>query len=89
MLDRAEAIHATVAPILVEHFGAKQMQALGRKSVTMPDGSKRNNFINLDFQNFAITEKGDLKNIIRSQTHDDIDLREDEEDAAIPFSLRE
>jgi phage terminase large subunit-like protein len=40
MLDRAEAIHATVAPILVEHFGAKQMQALGRKSVTMPDGSK-------------------------------------------------
>jgi hypothetical protein len=40
MLDRAESIHATVAPILVEYFGAKQMQALGRKSVTMPDGSK-------------------------------------------------
>ena len=40
MLDRAEAIHATVAPILVEYFGAKQMQALGRKSVTMPNGSK-------------------------------------------------
>ena len=28
-------------------------------------GSKRKNFINLDFNNFSITEKGDLKDIVR------------------------
>ena len=40
VLDRAEHIHLSLAPVLVEYFGAKQMQAIGRKSVTMPDGSK-------------------------------------------------
>jgi phage terminase large subunit-like protein len=38
-LDRAEAIFATIAPILVDNFGAKAMNALGRKSIKMPDGS--------------------------------------------------
>jgi phage terminase large subunit-like protein len=38
-LDRAEAIFGTIAPILVEKFGAKAAHALGRKSVKMPDGS--------------------------------------------------
>ena len=38
-LDRAEAIFASLAPILVEHFGGKQLQAIGRKKVTMPNGS--------------------------------------------------
>lgn len=38
-LDRAEAIFSTLAPILVERFGGKQLQAIGRKKVTMPDGS--------------------------------------------------
>ena len=40
VLDRAEHIHLSLAPVLVEYFGAKQMQAIGRKSVTMTDGSK-------------------------------------------------
>ena len=38
-LDRAEAIFNSVAPLLVDLFGAKAMKAIGRKSVTMPDGS--------------------------------------------------
>jgi hypothetical protein len=38
-LDRAEAIFSSLAPILVERFGGKQLQAIGRKKVTMPDGS--------------------------------------------------
>jgi hypothetical protein len=29
-----------LAPILIANFGGKQMQAMGRKSVTMPDGSR-------------------------------------------------
>ena len=39
-LDRAESIYADLAPILKEHFGAKLLQAIGRKSATLPDGSK-------------------------------------------------
>ena len=39
-LDRAESIFTVLAPILVSNFGGKQMQAMGRKSVTMPDGSR-------------------------------------------------
>ena len=38
-LDRAEAIFSALAPVLVERFGGKQLQAIGRKKVTMPDGS--------------------------------------------------
>ena len=38
-LDRAEAIFNSLAPILVDIFGAKAMRTFGRKSVTMPDGS--------------------------------------------------
>ncbi|MFZ9960585.1 MAG: HNH endonuclease, partial [Candidatus Limnocylindrus sp.] len=38
-LDRAEAIFSALAPVLVERFGAKQIQQIGRKKVTMPDGS--------------------------------------------------
>ena len=38
-LDRAEAIFNTLAPLLVDLFGAKAMKTFGRKSVTMPDGS--------------------------------------------------
>jgi len=32
--------------------------------VKMPDGSLKKNFVNLDFNNFAITEKGDLRDIV-------------------------
>lgn len=32
--------------------------------VKMPDGSLKKNFINLEFNNFAITEKGDLRDIV-------------------------
>ena len=39
-LDRAEAIHGALAHILCDKFGAKQLQAIGRKSVTMRNGSR-------------------------------------------------
>jgi len=38
-LDRAEAIFGFIAPILVDKFGGKAANAMGRKSVKMPDGS--------------------------------------------------
>jgi phage terminase large subunit-like protein len=39
-LDRAEAIFNDLAFVLKDLFGAKLMQAMGRKSVQMPDGSR-------------------------------------------------
>jgi hypothetical protein len=38
-LDRAEAIFGNLAHILVDKFGGKSIQQIGRKRVTMPDGS--------------------------------------------------
>ena len=35
--------------------------------VTMNDGTARKNFVNLECNNFYITEKGDLRDIIASQ----------------------
>jgi hypothetical protein len=34
--------------------------------VRMPDGNLRRNFINLRFNNFDVTEHGDLRDIVRS-----------------------
>jgi phage terminase large subunit-like protein len=39
-LDRAEAIFNVLAPILVEYFGAKALKPIGRKEVTLPNGSR-------------------------------------------------
>lgn len=39
-LDRAEAIHSALSPVLIDKFGAKKLEAIGRKSVTMRNGSK-------------------------------------------------
>jgi phage terminase large subunit-like protein len=39
-LDRAESIYNDLAPILKEHFDAKLLQAIGRKSATLPNGSR-------------------------------------------------
>lgn len=36
------------------------------KMVEMPDGSLRKNSINLEFKNFAVTEKGDLRDVAKS-----------------------
>ena len=35
--------------------------------VRMPNGDLRRNFINLDFDNFNITEVGDLQDMVDSQ----------------------
>jgi replicative DNA helicase len=46
------------------HLGKDIAGALN--PVKMPDGTFRRNFINLDFSNFGITEKGDLRDIVKS-----------------------
>lgn len=69
------------------HLGEDALSHLD--PVTMPDGSKKNNFINLDFNNFSITERGDLKDIVRSLENGDIELENNDDQSSIPFSLRQ
>jgi hypothetical protein len=38
--------------------------------VRMPDGSLQQNYIHLDFNNFHITEKGDLRDLVRYLNQD-------------------
>ena len=38
-LDRAEAIYTNLAPRLIEQFGGKGLQAIGRKTLRMANGS--------------------------------------------------
>ena len=44
------------------HLGQDPLGAI--EPVRMPDGSLRHNFINLDFNNFNITERGDLRDLV-------------------------
>jgi replicative DNA helicase len=73
--------------LAARHLGEDAMAHLD--PVTMPDGSKKDNFINLDFQNFSITEKGDLNDIVRAQSNGDVELHQHQDEPDIPFSLRD
>jgi replicative DNA helicase len=52
--------------------------------VRMPDGSLRRNFINLDFNNFNITERGDLRDLVRHIQVEGVNPDEDG-DSSLPF----
>ena len=52
----------------------------------MPDGSKKSNFINLNIENFRITERGDLQDIVDSQNGDSIGVIENDSDV-IPVAM--
>lgn len=55
------------------HLGEDIHRAL--TPVRMPDGDLKKNYINLNFDNFNISEVGDLKDMINAQT--DVDLNND------------
>jgi replicative DNA helicase len=57
------------------HLGREALRAIN--PVEMPDGSKRNNFINLDFENFCITERGDLQDIVDNVMDGEAEVDED------------
>ena len=48
--------------VKARHLGRDVFSAIN--PVKMPDGSLKKNFVSLDFNNFAITEKGDLRDIV-------------------------
>ena len=43
----------------------------------MPDGSKRKNYINLHMENFNITEKGDLQDLVDHMDFEGVSPEED------------
>lgn len=52
--------------------------------VNMPDGSVRRNSINLDFKNFSIEDKGDLRDIVRSFSANNTPIKK-EKGYTVPF----
>lgn len=67
------------------HLGREALRAIN--PVVMPDGSNRNNFINLEFENFRITEKGDLHDIVAAMNNDGINVEENDDGDSIPMIL--
>ena len=59
------------------HLGQDPQGAI--EPVRMIDGSLRNNFINLDFNNFNISERGDLRDLVEHVRVNDINPEEDGE----------
>ncbi|MAG59506.1 hypothetical protein CMO96_01825 [Candidatus Woesebacteria bacterium] len=57
------------------HLGPEVYRAL--QPIELPDGSKRQNYINLDIENFMITEKGDLQDMTDHMLLEDVELNED------------
>tara|TARA_R110002110_G_scaffold25106_3_gene93286 strand:- start:8921 stop:10459 length:1539 start_codon:yes stop_codon:yes gene_type:complete len=71
--------------VKARHLGKDAMRHI--EAVELADGSKKQNFINLNFENFAITEKGDLVDMIHAQTS--TELHEQEDDGSVPSNLYE
>lgn len=75
-----------LVPLKFRHLGRDIEGALS--PVTLPDGSRRNNFINLEIKNFGVTDRGDLRDIVDYQNSTHVNLEENEEDNDLPESLR-
>ena len=58
-------------------LGEQATRALNE--VELPDGSKKKNYINLDVNNFNITDKGDLQDMVDYQNFDQVNTLEDGE----------
>jgi replicative DNA helicase len=67
------------------HLGSDPMRAIN--PVVMPDGTQKNNFINLEFNNFRITEKGDLQDLVNAMSNNTINVEENEMEG-IPMILQ-
>lgn len=75
-------------PLKFRHLGRDIAGAL--YPVELPDGSKKNNFINLEINNFSILDKGDLRDIVAFQTSSNINVSksDDDDDDGLPDSLK-
>lgn len=62
------------------HLGENPLRAID--PVQLPDGSKRNNYINLKMENFNMEEKGDLVDMVEYQSLGDFSPDRDVDDLA-------
>jgi len=67
------------------HMGKNALR--GINPVQMPDGSNKNNYINLKIQNFRIEEVGDLQDYVDSLNNNDVRVEENEDSDDIPALL--
>ena len=67
------------------HLGKNPLRAIN--DVEMDDGSKQKNYINLDFKNFSVTEKGDLQDIVDAQRGVNVNIQANESEN-VPMILR-
>lgn len=78
-----------------EHFGTHKLICLAARHlgedvfghlnpVEMPDDSKKNNFINLEFDNFNVTDKGDLRDIVAYMNHEDVQVKQTDDQLGLP-----
>ena len=58
------------------HLGRDALRAI--HPVEMPDGTKRQNFVNLKLENFRIDECGDLQDIVDSFNGEGIEVRQND-----------
>jgi len=66
LLDEADFGTHKLINVKARHLGRDIAGAIN--FVRMPDDTLRKNFINLEFKNFCIIEKGDLRDIVESQS---------------------
>jgi replicative DNA helicase len=67
------------------HLGRNALRAI--HDVELLDGSKKKNFINLEFKNFQIEEKGDLQDIVDFQRGDNVRVARNEGED-VPMTMR-
>lgn len=67
------------------HMG--KLAPRGINPVRMPDGTSRNNYLNLKIENFNITEVGDLQDYVDSVNNNDVRVGENETQDDIPAVL--
>jgi replicative DNA helicase len=67
------------------HMGKKALR--GIDPVRMPDGTNKNNYLNLKVQNFSITEVGDLQDYVDSINNNDVRVDENNSPDDIPTLL--
>jgi len=68
------------------HLGRDALRAIN--PVQMPDGTNRSNFVNLHMQNFRITERGDLQDVVDSMNNIDVNVESGGPVDSIPVLLR-
>jgi replicative DNA helicase len=73
-------------PLKTRHLGQNPTRAI--HLVDMPDGTKRSNYINLEFKSFHVSEKGDLQDVVDALEGQGVSPKIEDDGDDIPKNLR-